>query len=90
MSMRAQSFLLRLSRFFRHRRGGSMRRKNVRLIVTGFVLLVAAAGFFLYMFGMAPKSNDPRALMETVGQVSGAVGAISIVMIVFGLVGKKV
>ena len=41
------------------------------------------------MMGMAPKSNDPVTMMRTVGQVSGAVGAISIVMIIFGLIGKK-
>jgi hypothetical protein len=69
--------------------GEFMRRKNIRLIATGLVLLVAAAGFFFYMLGMAPRSNDPRALMETVGQVSGVVGGISIVMIVFGLIGRK-
>jgi len=27
--------------------------------------------------------------MQTVGQVSGVVGGISIVMIIFGLIGKK-
>jgi hypothetical protein len=34
-------------------------------------------------------SNDPVALMRTVGDVSGAVGGLSLVMIVFGLVGRK-
>ncbi len=45
--------------------------------------------FFLAMLGMVPRSNDPAALMQTVGQVSGVVGGISIVMIIFGLIGKK-
>ncbi|WP_283818458.1 hypothetical protein [Bradyrhizobium diazoefficiens] len=34
-------------------------------------------------------SNDPVALMRTVGGVSGAVGAISLVMIAFGLIGRN-
>jgi hypothetical protein len=66
-----------------------MRQKNWRLVVVGLVLVAAAIGFFLFMMGMAPRSNDPQALMQTVGQVSGAVGAIGLVMFLFGLVGKK-
>lgn len=66
-----------------------MRQVNRRLIVVGTMLIVAAIGFFLFMGGMAPRSNDPKALMETVGQVSGVVGAIGVVMIGAGLRGKK-
>lgn len=66
-----------------------MRQKNWRLIVGG-VLIVVAVGFFLFMMGIAPQSNDPAELMTTVGQVSGVVTAISIVMIVYGFMGKKV
>lgn len=66
-----------------------MRQKNWRLIVVGGVLIVLAAGFFLFMMGMAPKSNDPKALLQTVGQVSGAVGGIALAMVVFGLIGRK-
>jgi hypothetical protein len=66
-----------------------MRKKNWRLIIVGVVLLGLAGVFFLAMLGMVPRSNDPAALMQTVGQVSGAVGGISIVMIIFGLIGKK-
>jgi hypothetical protein len=67
-----------------------MRKRNWRLIIVGAVLLGLAGIFFLAMLGMVPKSNDPAALMRTVGQVSGAVSGISIVMIIFGLIGKKV
>jgi hypothetical protein len=66
-----------------------MRQVNRRFVVTGAVLIAAAIGFFVYMMGMAPRSNDPKALMETVGQVSGVAGAIGIVLIVLGLRGKK-
>lgn len=66
-----------------------MRRTNFRLVIVGGVLIVAAAGFFLFMGTMAPKSNDPVALMQTVGQVSGAVGGIALVMLVIGMIGKK-
>ncbi len=66
-----------------------MRQKNWRVIIVGAVLLVLAAAFFLFMMTIAPKSNDPVALMQIVGQVSGAVAGLSLVMIVFGLIGKK-
>jgi uncharacterized membrane protein len=66
-----------------------MRQTNKRLVIVGAVLIVAAIGFFGYMSSIASTSNDPRALMETVGEVSGVVGAIGIVMIVFGARGRK-
>ncbi|SFJ30798.1 hypothetical protein [Bradyrhizobium sp. Gha] len=66
-----------------------MRRRNRRLIAVGTVLLVLALLFFLSMRDMTLWSNDPVALMRTVGEVSGAVGGISLVMIVFGLIGRK-
>jgi len=66
-----------------------MRQRNWRLIIVGAVLIVLAAMFFVGMQGMAGKSTDPVALMRTVGQVSGVVCGLSLVMIVFGLVGKR-
>jgi len=66
-----------------------MRRRNWRLIAVGAVLLVLAVLFFLNMRDMTLWSNDPVALMRTVGEVSGVVGGISLVMIVFGLIGRK-
>ncbi len=66
-----------------------MWKKNWRLIIVGIVLLGAAGLFFLTMMDMIPRSNDPAALMSTVGQVSGAVGGISVAMIIVGVIGKK-
>jgi hypothetical protein len=66
-----------------------MRAKNWRLALVGAVLILAAPAFFFLMLTLVPKSNDPAALMQTVGQVAGVVGAIGIVMFVVGLVGKK-
>jgi hypothetical protein len=66
-----------------------MREKNWRLVIVGGILIVLAVGFFVYMMGMAPQSNDPKTMLATVGQVSGVVGAIAVAMIVFGLIGKK-
>ena len=65
-----------------------MRQPNKRVALTGAGLVAAAIVFFLFFLSIASKSNDPRALMETVGQVSGVAGAIGIVMIVLGLRGK--
>ena len=67
-----------------------MRRKNWRLVIVGSVLIVLAIAFYFYMLAMAPRSNDPKTLMQTVGQVSGVVCGISVVMIVLGLIGKRV
>lgn len=67
-----------------------MRRKNIRVVVTGLVMLVLAGGFFFGMdAALAPRSNDPVAMMRTVGQVSGAVAGLGAVMIVFGLIGRR-
>jgi len=66
-----------------------MRRKNWRIVVVGFVLIVLALGFYFFMLSIASKSTDPVALMQTVGTVSGVIGGLSLVMIVVGLIGKK-
>ena len=67
-----------------------MRRKNWRIVVVGVVLIVMALAFYFYMLSIASKSNDPVALMQTVGQVAGVVGGLSIAMIIIGLIGKRV
>ena len=67
-----------------------MRQTNWRLVIVGGVLVVLAAGFFLVMLGMAPKSNDPKTMLQAVGEVSGVVGGIAVAMIVAGLIGKKI
>ena len=66
-----------------------MRRRNWRLIIVSLALAIAAGGFFLFMTGVAGKSNDPVAMLRTVGEVSGAVGAIGLVMAAVGLVGRR-
>lgn len=67
-----------------------MRRKNWRIVIVGFVLIVIALVFFLSMQSIASRSNDPVALMQTVGTVAGVVGGISLVLIITGLIGKRV
>jgi multidrug resistance efflux pump len=67
-----------------------MRRKNWRLVIVGLVLIVLAVVFFFFMLSVSTSSNDPAALMQTVGTVAGVVSGISLVMIVIGLIGKKV
>jgi len=66
-----------------------MRRTNWRMAAVGIVLVLAAPVFFISMLGAAPRSNDPVALMQTVGQVAGVVGCLGLVMAIIGLVGKK-
>ena len=67
-----------------------MRRKNWRIVIVGSVLIIIAVAFYFFMLSIAPKSNNPAALMQTVGEVAGAVGGLSLVMIIIGLIGKKV
>lgn len=67
-----------------------MRRKNWRVVSVGFVLTISALGFYFFMPSIAPKSTDPVALMQTVGTVAGVVVGISLIMVIIGLIGKKV
>ena len=67
-----------------------MRRKNWRVVIVGFILAVMAVTFYFYMLSIASQSNDPVALMKTVGVVAGVVCGLSLVMIIIGLIGKKV
>ena len=67
-----------------------MRRKNWRIVIVGFVLVIIAIAFYFLMLSMASRSNDPAAMMQTVGTVAGVVGGLSLVMIIIGLIGKKV
>ena len=67
-----------------------MRPKNWRMIMAGFVLIVIALGFYLFLLSIASKSTDPVALMQTVGTVAGVAAGISLVMVIIGLIGKKV
>ncbi len=66
-----------------------MRRKNWRIVIVGLVLIVLAAGFSFFMTSIASTSNDPVALMQTVGRVAGVVGSIGTLMIIVGLIGRK-
>ena len=67
-----------------------MRRRNWRVVGTGIFLIVLALGFLLFMSTVASQSTDPVEFMRTVGSVSGTAVGISVVMIIFGLIGKKV
>jgi hypothetical protein len=66
-----------------------MRKKNWRVVIVGIVLIVLAVLFYFFMLSTASTSNDPIALMRTVGTVSGVVGGLAMAMIVAGLIGKK-
>ena len=66
-----------------------MRRRNMRIVVVGVVLLIMALVFFVFMRSIASTSNDPVSLMQTVGIVTGVVTGISVVMIIAGLIGKR-
>ena len=67
-----------------------MRQKNWRFVGVGAAMIVLSIVFFLGMMGMIPRSNDPVGMMQTVGQVSGFVAAISLALIAVGLIGRRV
>jgi hypothetical protein len=58
-------------------------------VIVGFVLIILALVFFLFMWSIAATSNDPVSLMRTVGTVTGVVTGIGVVMIIVGLIGKR-
>ncbi len=67
-----------------------MRQKNWRVVIVGFFLIILALGFYFFMLSIASQSTDPVALAQIAGQAAGVVVGISLVMIVVGLIGKKV
>ena len=63
---------------------------NKRVVATGAAMIVLAVAFFLYMqIEFAPRSNDRVAMMQTVSEVSGAVGVIGLAMAIYGLVKRR-
>ena len=52
-------------------------------------MIVLAIAFFGGMALAAGRSNDPVAMMQTVGTVSGVVGGLGAVMAVFGIIGRR-
>jgi hypothetical protein len=63
---------------------------NKRVVLTGAAMIGLAAGFFLWSLGaLAPKSNNPAAMMQAVGTVCGAFGGIGLAMSIFGLLRRK-
>ncbi len=66
-----------------------MRQRQWRLVIVGVVMIAMAVAFFAGMLSLAPQSNDPVAVMRTVGQVSGVVAAIGLAIMLFGLIGRK-
>lgn len=66
-----------------------MRRKNMRIVIVGGVLIALAIVFFLFFLSIASRSNNPAELMRTVGTVSGVGIGIGVAMIVAGLIGKE-
>lgn len=58
--------------------------------MAGFIFSAIAIGFYIFMQSIAPSSTDPVALMQTAGGGAGVVIGISFVMVIFGLIGKKV
>jgi hypothetical protein len=68
-----------------------MRTSDWRLvIVVGAVMIVLAIAFVAGMALAAGRSNDPVAMMQTVGTVSGVVDGLGAVMAVFGIIGRRV
>ena len=67
-----------------------MRRRNWRIVMTGFLFIAMAIGFFLFMMTIVPQSTDPVELMRIVGLASGTVIGVCVAMIIVGLIGKKV
>jgi hypothetical protein len=66
-----------------------MRKTNWRLVITGLALIILDVVFFVGMALTTGRSNDPVAMMQIVGQVSGGVGAIGLVTAIFGVVGRR-
>ena len=66
-----------------------MRKTNWRLVIVGLAMILLAFGFFAGMGLMVGRSNNPATMMQTVGTVSGVLGALSLVMAAFSFIGRR-
>ena len=66
-----------------------MRQTNWRFVLAGGLLAIFGVGFFLFMLTIAHQSNDPKSMLQTVGEVSGVCVGMGVVLIVAGFIGKK-
>ena len=67
-----------------------MRRRNWRLVLAGVVLVIMALVFYFLMLFSASNSSDPAALMQFVGSIAGAAFGVSVLLIIIGLIEKKI
>lgn len=67
-----------------------MRERNAGLIRGGIFAAAVGAIFFLAAsVWLAPESNDPVEVMRIAGQASGVAIGVGLVMLLFGIIGKK-
>ena len=64
-----------------------MRQRNMRAVIVGLVLIAGSIGFFLWMMTLRAQSTDPVALMRIVGQTSGVVFGLGLVVFLLGYFG---
>jgi hypothetical protein len=67
-----------------------MRRRNWRVVSGGVFLIILASAFYFVMLANAGRSTDPAELVRLTGTISGTAFGLSVVMIIIGLIGKKV
>lgn len=67
-----------------------MRQIKWRAIIGGVLFMIFAVAFYFIMLANVGRSTDPQEMMRLVGQISGFVFGLSIVLIIIGLIGKKV
>jgi formate/nitrite transporter FocA (FNT family) len=66
-----------------------MRRIKWRSIIGGVFFMMLAVGFYFFMLANISMSTDPQEMMRLVGQLSGFVFALGVMLILIGLIGKK-
>ena len=71
------------------RNGAPLWRALPWVWLAGVGVALLALVLFVAMSMIAPRSNDPVTVMRLIGQVCGAIGGVSVAMIILGLIGKK-
>lgn len=66
-----------------------MRQRNWRLVIVGIFFIILAFAIFIIVPSLGVYSTDPVEFTRLIGRISEIIIAVSVALIIFGLIGTK-